>query len=106
MLTRADGEFDTGHLVVKVRPRPAGRAGADALAWRCPKISRHQQGGAALSCGLSTTPRTRGTTVVLRAFMHNQPVRRAALLAECVAHCCAALHLAHAPLRAAAYRLR
>ena len=37
-----------------------------------------------LACGLSAAQRARGTTVCVRAFMFNQPVRRNALLAECV----------------------
>jgi DNA mismatch repair protein MutL len=53
MVTRAEGSFDTGAVVLT--------------------------GGALVSCGLSPTPRERGTTVTLRAFLYNQPVRRAAL---------------------------
>ena len=53
VVTRAAGAFDTGAVVLR--------------------------GGAQLSCGLSATPREQGTTVTLRSFMYNQPVRRATL---------------------------
>jgi hypothetical protein len=53
LVTRAEGSFDTGAVVLT--------------------------GGALVSCGLSPTPRKRGTTVTLRSFLYNKPVRRAAL---------------------------
>lgn len=53
VVTRAEASFDTGAVVLT--------------------------GGALVSCGLSPTPRERGTTVTLLSFLYNQPVRRAAL---------------------------
>ena len=53
VVTRAAASFDTGVVVLR--------------------------GGVQLSCGLAATPREQGTTVTLRSFMFNQPVRRAML---------------------------
>jgi hypothetical protein len=88
VLTRAEGEFETGQLVVKARGRRCARARKN----RCPQLRCPNnaawcvcaQGGVTLACGLSAAQRARGTTVCVRAFMFNQPVRRNALLAECV----------------------